>query len=293
MGELETGGPELSRIHRKSNDKKWFCYFTGFLEGVEASGRLERGEIEPLMQQCAEFVENVGDSDARDILEDFGADLLEYQSIADATDYRAREIDPSCDRSAKNRFNGFCAGIACDDLITEAEVQKALDLLRAYPELVEDRDVAALQTTLLDAKEDGIITPEESAEICRGISEIVGDSYSDTGFSSLGGVSVFKYAAFEEILPEIENHVFALTGAFALRPRRLIEDALRELGGEVGKKVTQKTTCLIVAMEASRDWIETHQGHKIKDAKRLYEEVGRPLILNELDVTSSLGLQKQ
>ena len=55
MSNFEVGGSRLARVHKLENDRKWYCYFTGFLEGIAASGQLEVGEVEPLLAQCREF----------------------------------------------------------------------------------------------------------------------------------------------------------------------------------------------------------------------------------------------
>lgn len=68
MQDFEHGGPELARINRRNNDKKFFCHFTGFLEGISASGYLETGEVAPLLAECEEFVRRVRDGDALDII---------------------------------------------------------------------------------------------------------------------------------------------------------------------------------------------------------------------------------
>ncbi|WP_055661903.1 BRCT domain-containing protein [Jannaschia seosinensis] len=138
--------------------------------------------------------------------------------------------------------------------------------------------------------EDGIVDDDESSAICDVITEVVGDSYSDTGLSSLGATPTFRYAAFEDVASDLSECCFVLTGNFRIKPRRKIEEALKAKGAEISKTFMRKTTHLIVALEASRDWIETHQGLKIKKAREYYQDAGQPLILAEFDVTRALDL---
>lgn len=287
MNNYEVGGPELGAIHHKANDKKYFCYFTGFLEGILASGDIEAGEVEPLLLQCVEFVENVGDEDAFEIVEDFKADILEAASLADAIEYRLREIDLECERSALNRFLGFSAAIACDDRITLLEAQQVIAFANEFPSVLNDIGVRAVVSCCLDALEDGEIDPIESSAICASITRIVGDSYADTGVSALGSVPVFE----EEKIELIEDGTnFVLTGNFSISPRRIIEEAIIENGGIVAKSPSKKTDFVVVASEASRDWVQTHKGTKIIKAIKLREELGRPRFVSEFQLLKILNL---
>ena len=123
MSKLEVGGKTLSIIHRKTNATKFGSYFVGFLEGILASESIEEGEIDPLITQCYDFAQNLGDEDAYEIIEDFGAELLELGSLQNIVDIRVEEIDVSCEKSGINQFMGFCAGIACDNRISLKEAE--------------------------------------------------------------------------------------------------------------------------------------------------------------------------
>lgn len=137
MSELEHNGPVLGAIHKRANDKKFFCYFTGFLEGVIASGNIEAGEVEPLIAECEEFVRRVADADAEEIIQDFDADLLEFGSVQAACEYRVPDIDPECSKSSLNRFLGFCRGIVCDGIITLNEARELVARINENRGLLE------------------------------------------------------------------------------------------------------------------------------------------------------------
>ncbi|MEN8837781.1 MAG: hypothetical protein ABF266_06425, partial [Celeribacter marinus] len=81
MSELEIGGRTLGKIHADANKRKFFSHFTGFLDGIAASGAIETGEVEPLLIECREFVRRIADEDAFEILEDFEVQLLEHETI--------------------------------------------------------------------------------------------------------------------------------------------------------------------------------------------------------------------
>ena len=292
MTKLEVGGVELARIHRASNDKKFFCYFTGFLDGIAASGYLEPGEIAPLVSQCDDFVANIDDADARDILEDFKCEVLEFETIRDCVTVRSTSIDAFCDKSSLNRLLGFCAGIACDDKVSLREAEIMLDRLRSSSVLASQPILRALENVVADALDDGIVSHDESVEICTIISTLVGDCYADTGLSALGQTGVFQCCGLDPFLSDFNHSVFVLTGNFELRPRRLIEDAIVAKNGRIAKSITNETDYLVIAGEASRDWVATHRGGKIMKAEDLRSKRGRPEFLSEAALLKNLKLLK-
>lgn len=291
MSDFETGSPALGRIHKASNDKKFFCYFTGFLEGILASGGIEVGEVEPLIVQCKDFVSNVSDGDAFDIVEDFDAELLAYESVMDIAEIRSDRIDQGCEKSAVNRFLGFCAGIACDDIITDREATSLIDLAASNPTVLNDIHVRTLVNTCIEALEDGIVEKHESVEICNVITRLVGDAYCDTGISSLGNIPALNTIRLDDADTQLDGKHLVLTGAFSISPRRLIEDELSARGAEVMKSVSRKTDYVVVATESSRDWIQTHKGTKLIKALELQDKHGRPDFIPEANLLRALGMR--
>lgn len=280
MSQFEHGGPELGWIHKRSNDKKFFCYFTGFLEGIVASGAIEVSELEPLIAECKEFVQEVSDGDANDIIEDFEADLLEYEQIVDAVEVRNQEIDSSCEKSGVNRFLGFCRGIVCDGKIMMKETQGIMTYLEANPQLREVVGVSQILTTCIDAVEDGMIDDEEETEICDVIGQIVGDCYGDTGLAQPFGVANVDEHKIED-LSALEGAVLVFTGTFCAKPRSKFGQKLEGFGAVIAKHVSVNTSYVIIGGEASRDWIEVNRGTKIRKAQKLRMGSESPLFVSE------------
>jgi hypothetical protein len=292
MSDFEHGGKNLAKVHKKANDKKYFCYFTGFLEGVAASGEIEIGEVSPLIEQCQEFAQNVSDPDAIDFVQDFEAEILEHGSLTDAIHYRSQEIDIACDKSSLNRFMGYCAGIACDDLIKLKEAAGIVAYAEDNPFILNDNAAAAIVYCCKDALIDGVIDVEESADICIAITALVGDSYADTGISSLGGVPAFPEGKLPVPIEKLEGQTLVFTGNFQVTPRRILEDELAEFGAIIAQSITKKTDFVIVGSEAARDWVFTHKGTKLSKALDLYEENGRPIFISEAELKKTLILEK-
>lgn len=288
MTKLTVGGRDLAKIHQANNDKKYFCHLTGFLEGVIASGYLEKGEFEPLLVECKAFFEKIDDRDAYDMLEDFEAELLDFETIAACAESRAGEIDPTCDKSALNRFFGFCRGIACDGVIKAREATSVANLISLRQELLKAPGVLEIYNTARDAIADGIVDLEESEEIARAITAIVGDSYADTGLSTAFGVAVFDEYRFSRFNDELLGSTVVFTGNFRTFPRSRLEERLSTMGAILSNTVNGKTHFLIIGGEASRDWIEMNRGTKMRKAMELRQKSEMPRLVSESQLMRSL-----
>lgn len=291
MAELEHGGRALARIHAARNEKKFQCYLTGFLEGIAASGAIEILEREPLELQCREFAGNLGEPDAIDIIEDIDAKIFDFDTLECLNSVRVNDVDPNCDVSALNRFFGFCAGVACDGRITTAEAQRIVAAINDTPAVHEHPHVMAILHSCREALIDGEISREESEQICHSISQVVGDSYSDTGLSSLGGVPAFSEDIQNLTASHLDGACVVLTGTFSISPRSEIEKRIEYVGGICCRAVSRKTDIIVVAMEAARDWKFTHMGGKLKKALELRTSLGKPSLVSEASLLSALGLR--
>ena len=281
MSKFEHDGIELGQIHKKNNDKKFYCHFTGFLEGIAASGYLEAGEENPLLAECKEFVRRVSNNDAEDIIQDFDADLLDHSVISDAADFRLKEIDFNCVNSSTNRFLGFCRGVVCDGVITLAEAELIKARIENDPNLETLVGVRQILVTCLDALEDGIISDAESLEICNAIGEIVGDNYGDTGLAQTFGTVNYQETQIGDILTDLQGKTIVLTGSFHTKPRSKLEQELAGFGAKMATSVSGTTDILIVGGEASRDWIEMNRGTKIRKAQELRLKSKKPDLVSE------------
>ncbi len=273
MTKFDYGSPALGRIHEERNEEKYFCHLTGFLEGIIASGHLEAGEMEPLLAECIEFVDRISDHDAGDILEDFKAELLDFETVASCANFRASKIRSGDEKNDLNRFLGFCRGVVCDGKITIEEAKAIVGKIETNGFLLATIGVRQILVSCIDAIADGIISSEESAEICKAISEVIGDSYGDTGISSSFGVASFVETRLSSIDEDLIDRHVVLTGAFRTSPRTLLENRLAALGAVVAKSVSGSTHFLIVGGECSRDWIEMNRGTKMRKAQERQDKV--------------------
>lgn len=291
--ELPYGGPDLARIHAKSNLRKANHYFTGFLSGILSSRKVEDFEIDPLKAECFSFARLFGDEDAVEILTDLDTAFANYHGeihdiLECIVDQRSADFLIEDDKDCVNRFYGFLAGIACDGRILVSEIQEIFRFVDSYPNLVTDQRVGDVLSACRMAVSDGVISPEEEQDICGWISRVVGDSYSDTGLASWGAPPVLEGAIADHTEVVFEGRLFVLTGAFMMGPRKSIEGNLVSLGAQVAKSVSRKTDYLVIAHEASRDWRQSHAGTKILKAYDIRNKHGRPDIMQEQ--TLKLGI---
>lgn len=278
---LEHGGTELARIHGEANRKKHFCYLTGYLEGIAASGHLESGEVQPLITVCGEFFENLDDPDAGDLFQDFEADILEAETISLIISERTGEIDETCAKSVVNRFLGFCAGIACDGSLLETEVRAILRLAERLGESASRPGIREVINTAKDALRDDIITADEERSLARAISNLVGDSYADTGMSEISSPVSIDEDRIENFPGELVGLTIVLTGEFQEKPRRRFERRMSAIGVRIEKNITSRTDMVVVGGRPSRDWLETNRGHKIIRALQLRSAGGVPRMVSE------------
>lgn len=289
MNDLPHDGSGLGRIHRRNNDKKFYCYFTGFLEGIAASGCVEVGEIDPLLAECNEFVAKVSDGDANDIIEDFKTEILEHETIESCVKMRMRDIGNACEKSQLNRFLGFCHGIVCDGIITLAEAESIVLFLSKQPELKEVVGVKQILVCCVDAIEDGVISPEESSDIPDAIGRIVADCYGDTSLAQTSGIANFEEAKLSDLDSDLENMSVVLTGSFQTVSRSDFSDKLTAFGAAISNSVTAKTDYVIVGGEASRDWIELNRGTRIIKAQKLRLKSDKPFFVSESQIRRLLA----
>ncbi|WP_434722785.1 hypothetical protein [Mesorhizobium sp. RIZ17] len=147
-GKLEHEGSALGRIHAQANHRKALGYWLGFLKGVMASERVERAEMPPLRVEAEQFLSLLHDNDAAELIRDLdmwsGAPDEVYAVLETIIGIRSREFAAANDKDEVNEFYGFCAGIACYNSITPAEVEKLLSRLDSSAILQKDSRVASL-----------------------------------------------------------------------------------------------------------------------------------------------------
>lgn len=292
-GKLEHGGVALGRIHAEANFRKALAYWLGFLRGVLASDDVEQAELAPLAAEAKNFLGMFDREVAGIFIQDLGdlqpGDGRHAYAVAESIlGRRSNEILLDQPKDLMNGFYGFCAGIACDNQITPAEVEKLLDAIT--PEMAKDARIFGLQKAAELSIRDGRITAEESEDICRWITQLVGDSAADTGIATFGNVGVVDGAIEDHSKIIFDGRMFVLTGKFQIGPRKAVANMIVDRGGQFKDNVCNKTDYLAIAVTASRDWKHSHEGTKIIYAQELRQRGGRPDLVVEHTLAKAMGV---
>lgn len=296
MTELKYGGFSLGRINAKRNHRKAEAYWLGFLEGVLASESIENLEIDSIRAEAAQLLCLFGDEDAADLIQDLDTAYNDYHGeiyavISGIVDYRLRSFNHSPEANDRcNRFFGFCAGIACDGRLKVNEVEKLIGMIDQDTEFLDDARIAGIRKVAAEAISDRHLSAEEEEDISEWIARLVGDSCADTGLPTYGNSPAIDGVLRDPATVVFENAAFVVTGAFSMAPRKVIESWIASRGGVVTKSVSRSTDYLVVAAVASRDWLHSHQGTKIIEARKLHEQGGRPHFVDELTFRRALEL---
>lgn len=292
--QLKYGGSALGRIHAKSNRRKAEAYWLGFLEGVLASESIENLEVASIQAEAEQFLQLFEDADAADLIQDLDTAYSDFHEeifgiISGIVDYRLRPFSESSPNDCCNRFFGFCAGIACDNRLKIKEVEKLIHRIDRNAHLLDDARIVALKAVAVEAISDGHLSMEEEEDIGEWIVRLVGDSCADTGLPTYGNTPAIDGVLRDSSLLVFENAGFVVTGAFSIGPKKIIEGWIVERGGLVSRTVSRSTDYLIVAAIASRDWLHSHQGTKIMEARKLRENGGRINFVEEVTFRKALG----
>lgn len=180
---------------------------------------------------------------------------------------------------------GLVKGVLADGVVSEEEADALYRWLAAFPDAVAmwPGDVIARRVRKIFA--DGVVTREEREDLAELLGELAG--------AKLGIVNGLQEAPglpLDQPPPEVEipGRVFVLTGRFAFGPRKVCEDAVRDLGGWTEPNVTLATNYVVVGTFCSRDWIHTSFGRKIEKAVNYREKHGWPRIIGEDHLAAQL-----
>jgi len=168
---------------------------------------------------------------------------------------------------------GLCKGMVCDGEISEGELAGLKRWLAGHSDAVLTYPGRTVAERLLRIYADGVVTPDERAELNELLLDLTGETEEHDQPLNLS-----TRLPFDEPPPTIRfeslEHVF--TGRMLYGTRRECEQKVLDRGGQVGKTVTRRTNFLVIGPIASRAWLESTHGRKILRAVELRSE-GLPL----------------
>ena len=160
---------------------------------------------------------------------------------------------------------GICRGLIVDKVVSEEETGFLQSWLNTYRDAADSWPGNVIAARLDKIFEDGIIDPEERADLFNLLREVTGqktDSLSPNQSTTL---------PFTKPAPPIffADRQFCLTGRFAWGPRAHCETEIKSRGGRTHGNVTQQTHFLVIGTIGSRDWLHSTHGRKIEYAVEL------------------------
>lgn len=177
------------------------------------------------------------------------------------------------ERRAVDELVGMSAGLIADGAINQQEAE----FLKAWIETnlghLDDPVVNLIYRRLANMLSDGILQPEEAAELLELLHQFTGPTLATTK----------PYVA-PSTLPLCDpappiawiDRCFLFTGTMAYGPRSECEALVVERGGRIGAGVSKKVHYLIVGSIGNDQWLHSTYGRKIKKAVEL-RDAGVPL----------------
>ena len=138
---------------------------------------------------------------------------------------------------------GICIGIAADGAVHEREVLFLSTWLADNPDVTHEWPGSELARRVKDILADGIITPDERADLLETLQQLTGNFFSETGAAAPEG----------PVLPIDDdpciifgNRCFCFTGRFLYGTRAACERAVLRLGGMAVDTVSRKLDYLVI-----------------------------------------------
>lgn len=264
--------PIITGFNQQRNINKAVSALRGILEGIVSDGKLNDTEILFLRLWLNEQSGHSGDildlyEAVEDILEDGIVTKEEHkdlkQLIEDCIKYGPKFTEES---ERINEFIGFISGISVDDEVNIKEFNKLIDLMNKMDDISDKFPLNVVKRNVETIVEDGIVEPEELAQLCDLLKSISGTDFTNDGVAVGGSTSLF-----DDEIDAIENKKICLTGKFLTGTRKKVIEELVKLGASVSANVTKDTDILLIGIFSSRDWIHTSAGRKIEKAVKLRE----------------------
>jgi NAD-dependent DNA ligase len=268
------------KIHKEYNKRKREVYWIGFLEGAVSSKGIETGEEKAIHAEAQRFAKFFNDPDASDLEADLKARCFESdQDLLDQIRFIVAEKRAEVAATSKyseademNEFLGFCAGIICDGKILQPEAEAILARFHRSPTLTNGAPFQNLRRALHTAMADRMLSDIEASETEEWISHLVGSGFIDTGLPNIGTVALPEQPITDPSLLKLRGSSFVLTGPMKMGVRSDIISRIERLGGAVSTTVRPGSDYVVVSLEASRHWLTTHFGNKIKKACELIDQ---------------------
>lgn len=165
---------------------------------------------------------------------------------------------------------GLCRGLLADGALDDAEIVTLHNWLSEHADDLPEWPAQVLARRVHNALSDGIVEPEERADLIAFIERAAGQEGTDR-------VDAPTTLPLDRPHPHIEyeRRTFCLTGTFIYSPRKRVVESIEEWGGRVVGTPNQ-ADYLVIGGTITPAWKFGTHGLKIEEAVRLREE-GKPV----------------
>lgn len=169
---------------------------------------------------------------------------------------------------------GLSKGLLADGKVDLSEAEVLLNWLAQNRANTENPVIRNLFEVVDSMLADGVLDPDESAEISSVLRKITGED------SALGEVAKSTTLPLDDPAPEIifPDRVFLFTGTCCFGTRKQCHEALESLGSQTSTNVTKSLDYLVIGTYVTDAWAHETFGRKIEKAMQ-YRNNGIPLVI--------------
>lgn len=180
------------------------------------------------------------------------------------------------DRAA-DELVGLCRGVLADGAVSGQEASFLLGWCERNAHLANDYPFNYLYRALHGALTDGVLDPEEEADLLGTLLALVGgETHVQARDQVIASLSTTLPLCRPAPQVEFSGRAFVVTGTFAYGARVNVTKAILDRGGEVKGAITKKVDYLVIGEIGSQAWKHSAWGRKIEQAIGLRDQ-GAPL----------------
>lgn len=174
---------------------------------------------------------------------------------------------------------GLMSGLLADNKLTEDEIIFLAGWLERHEHLRDTWAGGVIMDRVSSVLEDGIIEPDEIAQLKGTIESLMGGEVDDI-IESVETPSAPSAIFHLDATIELEGAKVVLTGDFVSCTREEAIQRISAAGARVMSSVSSKTDYVIVGAIASSAWVHGNYGRKIERALELSND-GAPILIVE------------
>lgn len=166
---------------------------------------------------------------------------------------------------ATDELIGICRGVLADGHVNAQEAEFLLSWIERNARFRNQWPFETLYERLISILEDGVIDPEESADLHDTLARFVGGEHDDPIAEITSAGTTLPLDAPPPNI-HFTGHVFVVSGTFDFGKRKVVTAEIVCRGGQVANGISRSVNYLVIGELGSRDWIHSNSGRKIESA---------------------------